>query len=71
MYTQMPVVSSRYWNMVHGQTPEDVLKDEEGVQVMRVLGKNMAWLLKSIEAGKQQGVIPPEEEKRINTNYIR
>ena len=60
MYTQMPVVSSRYWNMVHGQTPEDVLKDEEGVQIMRVLGKNMAWLLKSIEAGKQQGVIPPQ-----------
>ena len=56
---------------MHGQTPEDVLKDEEGVQIMRVLGENMAWLLKSIEAGKQQGVIPSEEEKRINTNYIR
>ena len=52
-YHQMPVVSSCYWNMVHGNTPEEVMKDEEGVQIMRVLGKNMAWLLKCIEAGKK------------------
>ena len=71
LYAQMPVVSSRYWNMVHGQTPEDVLRDEEGVQIMRVLGKNMAWLLKCIRAGEDQGVKRPEGEPRINTNYIR
>lgn len=67
----MPIVSSRYWNMVHGKTPEEVLQDEEGVQIMRILGKNMAWLLHCIEAGKQAGVQPPENEPRINTNYIR
>lgn len=71
LYAQMPVVSSRYWNMVHGQTPDQVLEDREGVQIMQVLGKNMAWLLKCIEAGKQEGVSRPKEEKRINTNYIR
>ena len=70
-YAQMPVVSSRYWNMVHGQTPEQVHRDAEGVQIMRVLGKNMAWLLKSIQAGKQAGVPLPEPEERIGTNFIR
>lgn len=68
---QMPVVSSRYWNMVHGQTPDQVLEDTEGVQIMRVLGKNMAWLLKSIEAGRKAGITQPEKEQRISTNYIR
>lgn len=71
LYAQMPVVSSRYWNMVHGQTPEQVLEDTEGVQIMRVLGKNMAWLLKSIEAGRKAGITQPEKEQRISTNYIR
>lgn len=71
LYAQMPVVSSRYWNMVHGQTPDQVLEDTEGVQIMRVLGKNMAWLLKSIEAGKAAGIPQPEKEERISTNYIR
>ena len=71
LYAQMPVVSSRYWNMVHGQTPDQVLQDTEGVQIMRVLGKNMAWLLKSTEAGKQAGVPQPEKEERISPNYIR
>lgn len=67
----VPVVSSRYWNMVHGQTPEQVLEDEEGVQIMRVLGKNMAWILKCIEAGRREGLSRPESEARISTNYIR
>lgn len=71
MYVQMPVVSSRYWNMVHGQTPDDVKKDDEGMQVMRVLGRNMAWMLKSIEAGRAAGIKEPEQEKRISTNFIR
>ena len=64
-------MTSRYWNMVHGSSPEDVLKDEEGVQIMRELGRNMAWLLKSIEAGKQAGVAQPVAEKKVFTNFIR
>lgn len=71
LYAQMPVVSSRYWNMVHGQTPEQVKEDEEGVQIMRVLGNNMAWLLKCIESGKKTGIDLPAQEDRINTNFVR
>lgn len=67
----MPVVSSLYWNMVHGMSPEEVKKDLEGMQIMRTLGKNMAWLLKSIQAGKESGVALPEKESRIETNFIR
>ena len=69
--TNMPVVSSQYWNMEHGNTPEEVLKDEEGMQTMRTLGNNMAWLLKSIEAGRNAGVKLPENEKAVKTNFIR
>ncbi len=69
--SNMMVVSSQYWNMVHGSCPEDVKKDEEGLQTMRVLGNNMAWLLKSIEAGKAAGIPLPEEEPRKRTNFIR
>ncbi len=69
--TNMPQISSNYWNMVHGNTPEEVLKDEEGIQTMRVLGKNMAWIIKSIDAAKQAGINPPEPEAKIKTNYIR
>ncbi|SHK05472.1 Multimeric flavodoxin WrbA [Hathewaya proteolytica DSM 3090] len=69
--SNMPVVSSQYWNMVHGNTAEQVMQDEEGLQTMRVLGRNMAWLLKSIEAGKNAGVTLPERETRVNTNFIR
>lgn len=71
LYDQMPVISSRYWNMVHGNTPEDVMKDEEGVQIMKTVGRNMAWILKSIEAGKAAGVAQPEAEQKIFTNFIR
>ena len=67
----MPVVSSQYWNMVHGNTPQEVLQDLEGLQTMRTLGGNMAWLLKSIEAGKKAGVALPENEERVRTNFIR
>lgn len=66
----MPIVSSNYWNMAHGNTPEEILQDEEGMQIMRLLGKNMAWLLKCIEAGKQKG-IEPEKETKVKTNFIR
>ncbi len=67
----MPIVSSQYWNNVHGFTAEDVQKDLEGTQTMRVLGKNMAWLLKCIELGKVNGILKPESEERARTNFIR
>ena len=69
--SNMPVVSSQYWNMVHGNTPEEVKQDLEGMQTMRTLGKNMAWLLKSIKAGKEAGVALPEKEPKVRTNFIR
>jgi multimeric flavodoxin WrbA len=70
-YAQMPVVSSHYWHMVHGNTPDEVWQDLEGVQIMRVLARNMAWLLRSLEAGRAAGIEPFPEETRIRTNYIR
>lgn len=69
--SNMPVVSSQYWNMVHGNTPEEVKQDHEGMQTMRRLGQNMAWLLKCIEAGRNAGVKNPNEENREWTNFIR
>jgi multimeric flavodoxin WrbA len=69
--TQMPIVSSRYWNMVHGNTPDEVRQDEEGMQVMRVLGRNMAFMLKCKDAGLKAGIILPKTEKPIKTNFIR
>ncbi len=68
---QMPIVSSRYWTMVHGNTPDEVLQDEEGISVMRTLGNNMAWLLKSIQAGREAGLTLPEPEPPARTNFIR
>ena len=68
---QMPLVSSRYWPMVHGNTPEQVRQDEEGMQIMRYLARNMAWLLKCIEAGRNAGIAAPAEETRVFTNFIR
>ena len=67
----MPVISSTYWNMAHGNTPEQIKKDEEGLQTMRNLGRNMAWLLKSIEAGKKAGLKTPKPETAAWTNFIR
>ena len=68
---QMPIVSSCYWNMVHGNTPDEVAQDEEGLQIMRTLARNMAWLLRSIEAGRAAGVKLPDQEERVKTNFIR
>lgn len=68
---QMPIVTSQYWNMVHGNTPAEVMQDLEGLQIMRTLGNNMAWLLKCIDAGKKAGVEMPMAEKRVMTNFIR
>ncbi len=67
----MPIVSSNYWNQVHGNTPEEVRQDEEGMQTMRQLARNMAWMLKSLKAGKDAGIPAPEVEPKIKTNYIR
>lgn len=69
--SNMPIVSSQYWNEVHGNTPDEVRQDLEGMQTMRTLGNNMAWLLKSIEAGKTAGVALPEKEEHVFTNFIR
>lgn len=68
--SQMPIVSSQYWNMVHGNTPEEVQQDLEGLQTMRTLGKNMAFLIKSIQLGKKQLGLPKKEES-VHTNFIR
>lgn len=66
----MPVVSSTYWNHVYGNQPEEVAGDKEGLMTMYNLGKNMAWLLRCIELGKQNGVPHPENEK-VLTNFIK
>ena len=67
----MPIVSSQYWNQVHGNTPDEVRQDFEGMQTMRTLGTNMAWLLKCIEAGRKAGIPDPELEPWTATNFIR
>ncbi len=69
--SNMMVVSSQYWNMVHGNSPKEVKQDLEGLQTMRTLGANMAWLLQCIEAGKAAGVALPKPEEKIKTNFIR
>lgn len=66
----MPVASSQYWNQVHGNTPEEVRQDLEGMQTMRTLGRNMAFLIKSIQLGKEKYGLP-EKEAAIHTNFIR
>ena len=71
LFNNMPVVSANYWAMVHGACPEDVKKDEEGIQIMRTLGNNMAWLLKCIKAGEEKGISHPVPEEKIKTNFIR
>ncbi|MBR1747488.1 MAG: flavodoxin family protein [Clostridia bacterium] len=67
----MPVVSANYWNQVHGNNPEEVKQDLEGMQTMRVLGENMAYLLKCLKAAKEAGVPAPVYEPRVFTNFIR
>ena len=68
--SEMPIVSSRYWNMVHGFSAEDVMKDEEGVQIMRILGRNMAFLMRAIAAERERNGLPEKEVTRY-TNFIR
>ena len=66
----MSVISGRYWIMVHGATPDEVLKDEEGMQNMRILARNMAYFLKCKEAGQNAGILPPQKEETVYTNFI-
>ena len=68
---RMPVVSSQYWNSIHGNTAEQALQDKEGLQIMRTLGDNMAWLVKCIAAGKAAGIDHPTPEPWEATNFIR
>lgn len=69
--SRMPIVSSQYWNMVHGNTPAEVLQDEEGIQIMHTLADEMAWLLHCMEAGKKAGITPPKAAAPVKTNFIR
>lgn len=69
--SNMPVVSSQYWDSVHGFTPKDVSQDKEGLQTMRSLGENMAWLLRSIETAKRYGIEKPVYEMRLRTHFIQ
>ncbi len=69
--SNMPVVPSQYWNSVHGFTPDDVRRDEEGLQTMRTLGENMAWMLRSIDAARRDGIAAPRYEPRLRTHFIR
>lgn len=66
----MPVVSSTYWNHVYGAQPEEVLTDKEGLMTMYNIGKNMAWLLKCIALGKENGLEHPDNAK-VLTNFVR
>lgn len=66
----MPVASSQYWNSVHGNAPGEAVQDEEGLQTMRALAKNMSFLMKSIALGKEKYGLP-EKEERVWTHYIR
>lgn len=69
--SNMVVATSQYWNQVHGNTAEEVVQDAEGMQTMRALGENVAWLLRLIECGKQNGIEPPKYEDKVRTNFIR
>jgi multimeric flavodoxin WrbA len=71
LISQMPLVSSFYWPMVHGMKPEDVHQDIEGMQVAWLLGANMAWLIKSIAAGREAGITALTVEGRVRTNFVR
>lgn len=68
---QMPIATSRYWNIVHGATAEEVEQDVEGLQAMRFLGGNMAFLIKAIRAAREAGIQPPAQEPTTYTNFIR
>ncbi len=69
--TEMPVISSTYWNMVHGNSPDEERQDLEGLQTMRNIARNMAWILQCIDVGKRAGIDAPDTERAIKTNFVR
>ncbi|MDY6366985.1 MAG: flavodoxin family protein [Clostridia bacterium] len=69
--SRMPIVSSTYWNNVHGKSAKEAEQDKEGMQTMRNLARNMAWMIKCIKAGEKEGVSLPETERISQTNFIR
>ena len=66
----MPIATSQYWNQVHGNTPDEVRRDLEGMQTMRTLAMNIAWMLKCFEAGEEKGIVRPVYENQVMTNFI-
>lgn len=70
-FKEMPIVNGQYWAMVHGNTPDEIKQDFEGIQVMHTIGRNMAWILKCINAGEKAGIEKPAAEEKIKTNFIR
>lgn len=70
-FLEMPLVSSQYWPMVHGSNPQQVQQDQEGLQIMDRLGRNMAWMLKCIQAGKEAGVNPPAPRPTVRTDFYK
>lgn len=70
LISKMPLIPSNYWPMIHGTTAEEATQDKEGLQIMRVLGQNMAWMLKMMEISKKEGLPTPEIEPKIATNFI-
>ena len=70
-FFEMPLISSTYWPMVHGSKAEDVPTDAEGLQIMRNLGHNMAWMLRCIEVGRSAGIEPPTAENGVRTSFVR
>ncbi len=71
LMNNMYVVGSQYWNQVHGNSPDEVIQDEEGMQTMRTLGENMAYLLRALQAARMEGVPLPQHESVVRTNFIR
>lgn len=71
LINEQPIVASQYWPMVHGNSPEEVKKDKEGLQIMRTLARNMHWLISCIDAGKKAGINTPNPEEAERTNFIR
>ena len=70
-FFHMPLINGNYWPMVHGSNPDEVKQDLEGLQIVRNIGRNMAWILKCIELGKENGIVHPEPEAPVKTNFIR
>ena len=70
-YAEMPLVTSSYWNLTHGVRPEEVFEDEEGTQTIRNLARNLSWVMRSLDAGRQAGITPPVNEYGAKTNFVR